>query len=107
MTFTYPVFAIGLQGNYVAISTPESSETLPQYGLLLFPTEEAANDFVQAIELENSLVQAFPDKASLQQMFLRQIAPITQVAWDTRLLDGNLTTACYPMENFTDNAAAD
>ena len=91
----YPVFLLRNGEDYATISTPESEPDKPEFGLLIFESQEMADDFVKRVELQN--VEVVPlEQEELVKVWNRLIAPISKIAWNTKLDDeGNLTTSIY------------
>lgn len=94
----YPVFVIRVGTGYATISTPDSPEDNPEFGVLVFSEEKIAEDFIAATELENAEVRFLRDERELIRVLEAQRAPTTHMVLDAILEEeGRLTLTCIPI----------
>jgi len=103
MIASYPVYVIKVGSGYAIMATPDSPEEKPEYAVLVFTKEELAEQFIEAIGLENADVRFLRDERELGRVIAAQPAEVTHIAIDSSLKDGHLETNCLTLYEMVKN----
>ena len=94
----FPVFVIRVGSGYATISTPDSPEDAPEFGVLVFSEEKLAEDFITVAELEDAEVRFLRDSQELARVLTAQRDPTTHMALDVIFAEeGTMTLTCLPI----------
>lgn len=103
MISSYPVFVIRIGSGYATMVTPESPEEKPEYAILVFTTEELAENFIEAVGIQDAEVRFLRNERELGRVLAMQPAEVTHIAIDSILKDGHLETNCLTLYEMIKN----
>ncbi len=97
MISSYPVYVIRINSGYATMETPDSPQDKPDYAILVFTTEKLAEDFIEAVGIEDAEVRFLRNERELGRVIAIQPAQVTYIAIDSVLADGRLETNCLTL----------
>ncbi|MBQ2820661.1 MAG: hypothetical protein IJF17_03645 [Thermoguttaceae bacterium] len=97
MISSYPVYVIRINSGYATMETPDCPQDKPNYAILVFTTEKLAEDFIEAVGIEDAEVRFLRNERELGRVIAIQPAQVTHIAIDSILSDGHLETNCLTL----------
>lgn len=97
MISSYPVYVIRINSGYATMETPDSPQDKPEYAILVFTTEKLADEFIEAVGIEDAEVRFLRNERELGRVIAIQPAQVTHIAIDSVLSAGRLETNCQTL----------